>query len=70
MEEKNYKSYDELPLTLSVMDIAGILGISRAGAYDLAKQEDFPSFQVGKRILIPKEKFKQWIENKYADFSF
>ena len=32
MEEKNYKSYDELPLTLSVMDIAGILGISRAGA--------------------------------------
>ena len=70
MEEKNYKSYDELPLTLSVMDIAGILGISRAGAYDLAKQEDFPSFQVGKRILIPKDKFKQWIENKYVDFSF
>ena len=33
MKESKYKSYDELPLMLSVTDMAEVLGISRAGAY-------------------------------------
>ena len=28
MEHKTYKSYDELPLMLSVQDVADVLGIS------------------------------------------
>ena len=37
MEHKTYKSYDELPLMLSVQDVADVLGISMSGAYELVK---------------------------------
>lgn len=32
MKQTAYKSYDELPLMLSVPEVAAVLGISRAGA--------------------------------------
>ena len=35
MNECTYKNYDELPLTLNVVQVAAVLGISRAGAYEL-----------------------------------
>lgn len=57
-----YKSYDELPLMLSVPQLAAALGISRAGAYALVKRADFPSLTIGSRIVIPKEKLLAWIE--------
>ena len=57
-----YKSYDELPLMLSVPEIAAVMGISRAGAYALVKSEGFPSLKIGSRIVVPKEKFIDWID--------
>ena len=33
MKHSIYTSYDELPLMLSVPEVAAVLGISRAGAY-------------------------------------
>lgn len=57
-----YKSYDELPLMLSVLEVAAVLGISRAGAYELVKSEGFPSLKIGSRIVVPKEKFIDWID--------
>lgn len=62
--EELYKSYDELPIMLSVPELAGVLGISRAGAYDLTRQADSPSFKIGTRILVPKEKLKTWVEEQ------
>ena len=62
MKESKYKSYDELPLMLSVTDMAEVLGISRAGAYELVKTEGFPSLSVGSRIIIPKEEFMSWVK--------
>ena len=35
MKHSIYTSYDELPLMLSVTEVAAVLGISRAGAYEL-----------------------------------
>ena len=57
-----YKSYDELPLMLSVSQLASALGISRAGAYTLVKRKDFPSLTIGNRIVVPKDKLLAWIE--------
>ncbi len=37
-----YKSYEDLPLTLSVPEVAAVLGISRAGAYELVRSDSFP----------------------------
>ena len=39
MKKVIFKSYEELPLTLSVPEMAAALGISRAGAYELARTE-------------------------------
>ena len=57
MEHKTYKSYDELPLMLSVQDVADVLGISMSGAYELVKEKGFPHLRIGARIVVPKEKF-------------
>lgn len=63
---KIYKSYEELPLMLSVPQLATALGISRASAYALVKQADFPSLPIGSRIVIPKDKFISWVEKNCA----
>ena len=62
MDEVRFKSFDDLPLTLTVMEVAEALRISRAGAYDLVRAEGFPALKIGSRIVIPKEKFIQWMD--------
>ena len=47
IEKKVYKNYEELPLMLTVPDVASVLGVSRAGAYELAHSEGFPVLKVG-----------------------
>ena len=37
MKQTAYKSYDDLPLMLSVPEVAAVLGISRAGAYEIGR---------------------------------
>ena len=62
MKQAKYKSYDELPINLSVPEAADVLGISRAGAYELVKEKGFPSLTIGNRIIVPKDKLIAWIE--------
>ncbi len=64
MKNSNYKSFDELPLMLSVPELAALLGISRAGAYELVKEPGFPSLMIGSRIIIPRDKLIKWIDEK------
>ena len=61
MKETRFKTYDDLPLMLSVPDLVEVLGISRAGAYELVKSEGFPALHIGNRILIPKDELVAWI---------
>lgn len=67
MKKSEYKNYDELPLTLSVPQVAAVLGISRAGAYELARSQGFPSLTIGSRIVVPKDKFISWIEERVSE---
>ena len=64
MEKKVYKSYEKLPLMLTVPDVAAVLGVSRAGAYELAHSKGFLVLKVGRRIVIPRDKFLLWIERQ------
>lgn len=57
-----YKNYDELPLMLNVVQVAAVLGISRAGAYELVHSEGFPALKIGSRIVVPKDKLREWID--------
>ena len=65
--EKQFKTYDDLPLMLSVQDVSAVLGISRAGAYELVKSEGFPAMNIGSRIIVPKEEFILWIKQKVSE---
>ena len=56
MNQKQYHSLEELPLMMNMTDVAAALGISRAGAYKLAHNADFPAFQIGRRIVVSHEK--------------
>ena len=62
MKHSTYTSYDDLPLMLSVAEVAAVLGISRAGAYELARSSGFPALKIGSRIVVPKDKFLAWID--------
>ena len=61
MRESNYKNYADLPLTLTAPEVGEVLGISRAAAYELVRSKGFPHIRVGNRILVPKDKFIDWI---------
>ena len=62
MKESVYKSYDELPLFLNSELVAKVLGVSPSSGYELMHQPDFPVLRVGSRMVVPKEKFIQWVE--------
>ena len=62
MKNSVYKSYDELPLFLNVKMVASVLGVSPSSGYELMHQRDFPTLEIGNRIIVPKEKFIQWVE--------
>lgn len=64
MKEGKIRSYDDLPLTLTVPEVGEVLGISRAKAYDLARSEGFPSMRIGTRILVPRDKLIRWIDKE------
>ena len=60
-------SYDQLPIMLNANAIAQTLGISRAGAYELMHSEGFPTLRIGKRMMVSKERFIQWIERNSGE---
>ena len=64
MKEERFRSYDDLPLTLTVPEVGEALGISRAKAYDLVRSEGFPSMRIGTRILVPRDKLIRWIDKQ------
>ena len=57
-------SYDQLPLALNANQVAAVLGISRAGAYNLMRSEGFPTLFIGKRMVVPKDKLLAWMNEQ------
>ena len=63
MKESKYKTYDELPLFFNADTVADVLGIAPSSAYELMHEKDFPTLHVGSRIVVPKEKFIEWVQS-------
>ena len=59
MKRSKYNSFNELPLMLTVQDVADVLGIGLAHAYEVAHRKDFPT-------IVPRDKFMAWIEEQAA----
>ena len=62
MKLSEYKSYDDLPLFLNAAMVAKVLGIAPSSSYELMHEADFPTLKIGNRIVVPKEKFIDWVE--------
>ena len=67
MKESTYKTYDELPLFLNAATVSSVLGVSPASAYELMQEKDLPTLRVGSRMVVPKEKFIEWVEQHTKD---
>ena len=63
---KAYKSLNDLPAMLTVAQVASALNISRTSAYELVYCKNFPAMLIGSRILVPKDRLMNWIDNKLA----
>ena len=61
-----YTSLDQLPITLKADELAAVLGISRAGAYTLMRSKGFPTIFIGKRMVVYREKFIQWMDEQVS----
>lgn len=48
-------------LCINVKEAANLCGISQTSMYELTHRADFPCIHVGKRIVIPYERFVRWI---------
>ena len=64
MKRAMYKNFEELPLFLNAEVVAKTLGVSSSTAYELMHEKGFPSLRIGSRIVVPKEKFQQWVEEQ------
>ena len=67
MRKCKFHSYEELPLMLTVADVADVLGIGLAHAYEVVRRQDFPTITLGSRIIVPRDKVIRWIEEKTGE---
>ena len=61
---ENCGSLDSLPEFCTPADLSSILPVSRATLYRMAEQKRIPSLRLGRRIIIPREPLKEWIERE------
>ena len=66
LQMSNCKSYDDLPLFLNASLTAQVLGVSPSTAYELMHEPGFPVLRVGSRMVVPKEKFTQWVDAQFG----
>ena len=59
-----FTSVDQLPLTLTADQVAEVLRISRANAYSLMHSKGFPTIQIGKRMVVHRDKLMEWMNDK------
>jgi excisionase family DNA binding protein len=54
-----------MPMFLTVMDVANLLGISRASAYELVREENFPKLKIVQgRTIIPRDRLLEWLDDQ------
>lgn len=47
-------------------DVAEFLNLNLPSAYEVMRHESFPSFQVGKKIMVARTAFDRWLDSDAA----
>ncbi len=63
MERQKYKSLAELPEMITVQEAADYCRISKSKMYEMAKAKGFPRLRLRGRLVIPRDKFRDWLDN-------
>lgn len=56
-----YSSWEALPIILQAKEIQEVLGLSKGKTYELMNSADFPTIYLNKRMVVPKDKFLEWL---------
>ncbi len=64
MKKPESKPCDDLPLFLNADTVGKVLGVSPASTYELMHESNFPVLRVGSRMVVPKEQFIRWVNER------
>lgn len=54
-------------LTISATELPRVLGVGRNTAYELVKRSDFPAVRIGRRIVVPVDALREWLERQASE---
>jgi excisionase family DNA binding protein len=50
----------------TVDEVAALLGISRASAYEAARRKEIPTIRIGRRLLVPSDLLEKMLSGQSA----
>lgn len=56
-------------LTMTVLEAAGVLGLSKGAAYEAAKTGAIPTLRIGRRILVPRAALERLLSSAGGNVS-
>lgn len=56
--------FETMPDVMDAKQIATALQISKAGAYNLLNDPDFPTLRIGGRKLVMKHELVEWLKSR------
>lgn len=62
----HYKDIEEIPMIFGPRELSKILGISKNKTYEVVNRYDFPKIRVGRRIIISKKHFLEWMDANFG----
>jgi len=60
----NREPFETMPDVMDAKQIAQALHLSKAGAYNLLNEPDFPTLQIGGRKLVLKQDLIAWLKSQ------
>ena len=56
--------FENMPDVMDVKQIAEVLHLSKAGAYHLLSNPNFPTLRIGGRKLVLKQELIEWLKSQ------
>lgn len=56
----------QVPMIFGPRELSKILGISKNKTYEVVNRYDFPKIRVGRRIIISKKHFLEWMDANFG----
>lgn len=60
---KTQIKWDDLPPFFGPRELARLLGVGEAAAYNMVRMEGFPVLKVGRQYRISREGLQRWLQN-------